>query len=114
MAFNKNLYKFQNKLFDTLRYITIILYILIVLGLSTSAPEYLEYLNSFIKIYISLFLIYRFNPFLKVKFTRLDAKISFSAGVFLLATTAVASILKNYLSEITQYVKTMKEIIKNN
>ena len=86
---------------------------MIALGLSANAPEYLDYLNSFIKIYISLFLIYRFNPFRRVRFTGLDAKISFSAGVFLLATTAIASVLKNYLSEIRQYIKIIGEMIKS-
>ena len=114
MVFNKDLHRFQNNFFDILTYITTILYIIIALGLSASAPEYLDYLNSFIKIYVSLFLIYRFNPFRRVRFTGLDAKISFSAGVFLLATTAMASVLKNYLSEIKQYIKIIREMVKNN
>ena len=114
MVFNKDLHKFQNNLFDILTYITTILYIIIALGLSASAPEYLDYLNSFIKIYVSLFLIYRFNPFRRVRFTGLDAKISFSAGVFLLATTAMASVLKNYLSELKEYINIISEMVKNN
>lgn len=114
MVFNKDLHRFQNNFFDILTYITTILYIIIALGLSASAPEYLDSLNSFIKIYVSLFLIYRFNPFRRVRFTGLDAKISFSAGVFLLATTAMASVLKNYLSEIKQYIKIIREMVKNN
>lgn len=100
-----NLYTFHNKLYDTIVIITWLLYIIIVLGLSTNAPEYLSTLNSFVKIYISLFLIYRFNPFRHVKFTELDVKISFSAGVFLLATTAINSILTNYLTELTNMVE---------
>ena len=97
MVFNKDLHSFQNKLFDTLTYITTILYIVIALGLSANAPEYLDYLNSFIKIYISLFLIYRFNPFRSVNFTTLDSKIAFSSGLFLLGTTAIDNIIQNYI-----------------
>lgn len=113
MSFAKDLHRFQNKFFDLLTYITAILYIIIALGLSANAPEYLDYLNSFVKIYISLFLIYRFNPFRRVKFTGLDAKISFSAGVFLLGTTAIASILNAYLSNVQQYLKILGQIVTN-
>jgi hypothetical protein len=45
----------------------------------------------------------RFNPFTKVKFTELDTNIAFSAGVFLLATTAINNLLHTYLSDIKQY-----------
>jgi hypothetical protein len=89
MTFNKHIHKFQHIAYDITIYITWILYFLIAFGLSASAPQYLNTLHSFIKIYISLFLIYRFNPFRKVKFTSLDAKIVFSAGLFLLGTTTL-------------------------
>lgn len=97
MEFNVNLHRFQNRMYDIVVYITWILYIIIALGLSTNAPQYLDDLQYYIKLYVSVFLIYRFNPFRRVKFTGLDAKIAFSAGVFLLATTAINSILQNYL-----------------
>lgn len=104
MAFNKDLHRFQNKAYDIVTYVTWLLYIAIALGLSAKAPQYLDDLHSFIKIYISLFLIYRFNPFRRVKFTGLDARIAFSAGLFLLGTTAIDGILKTYLSSIKEYV----------
>jgi hypothetical protein len=53
-------------------------------------------------------LIYRFNPFRRVRFTGLDAKIAFSAGVFLFATTAINNVLHNYLSELKQYIEWLK------
>ena len=104
MAFNKDIHKFQNTAFDIIVYITWILYIVIALGLSASAPQYLDTLHSFVKLYVSLFLIIRFNPFRRVKFTQLDAKIAFSAGVFLLATTAINGILQHYLSNLKQII----------
>jgi hypothetical protein len=108
MIFNKDLHRFQNRMYDIVVYITWILYIVIALGLSANAPQYLDDLQNFIKLYVSLFLIYRFNPFRRVKFTGLDAKIAFSAGVFLLATTAINSVLHNYLSELKQYIEWLK------
>lgn len=104
MYINKQLHTFQFRVFTVVIYVTWILYIVIALNLSVSAPEYLIYLQSLMKIYISLFLIYRFNPFRKVKFTELDSKIAFSSGLFLLGTTAINNILQNYILNIKQYI----------
>ena len=103
MLFDKNIIGFQSKLYYMIVCLTWLLYLVIALGLSIKAPEYLDTLQYYIKIYISIFLIIRFNPFTKVKFTELDTKIAFSAGVFLLATTAVNNLLHSYLSDIKQY-----------
>ena len=102
MAIDETLHQIQDKVFVFAIYITWILYISIALGLSINAPEYLDILQSIIKIYISLFLIYRFNLFRKVKFTELDAKIAFSAGIFLLGTTAIDGIIKKYVLNLTK------------
>jgi hypothetical protein len=104
MVFNKTIHILQNRVYDIIIYITWILYIAIALGISVNAPEYLDDLQYYIKIYVSLFLIYRFNPFRRVKFTSLDAKIAFSAGIFLLATTAINGILKSYILDIKQNI----------
>lgn len=104
MYINQQLHTFQFRVFTVVIYVTWILYIVIALNLSVNAPEYLIYLQSLMKIYISLFLIYRFNPFRKVKFTELDSKIAFSSGLFLLGTTAINNILQNYILNIKQYI----------
>jgi hypothetical protein len=100
MTNTENILGIQEKIFVIVVYVTWILYFLIAFGLSTTAPQYLKDLQYWVKIYISLFLIWRFNPLHKVKFTSLDAKIAFSAGLFLLATTAIGNILENYLEDI--------------
>ena len=104
MAFHKHIHRFQTRLFNTIIYTTYFLYIVIALGLSAKAPQYLSDLLYFTKIYVSLFLVFRFNPFREVKFTDLDRKIAFSAGTFLLATIAIDKILKNHLSELTNII----------
>lgn len=104
MAFHKYLHKFQDNAFTFILYLSWALYFSILFGLYANAPEYLDTLQSFVKIYVSLFLIYRFNPFRRVKFTALDAKIAFSSGMFLLGTTAINQILQTYLSSIQAYV----------
>ena len=104
MYIYKELNTFQLRVFTLIINVTWLLYIVIALNLSVSAPEYLSYLQSLMKIYVSLFLIYRFNPFRTVKFTELDSKIAFSAGLFLLGTTAIDNILQYYLSSIKEYI----------
>jgi len=93
-----NLYELQNHAFDTVIIFTYILYIVIALGLSATAPAYLSDLLFYTKMYVSLFLIYRFNPLRFVKFTPLDAKIAFNAGIFLLFTTAINRISVIYIN----------------
>ena len=104
MLFYKDIHSFQNKAYDIIVYITWILYFAIALELSTNAPQYLNDLQYYIKLYVSLFLIFRFNPFRRVQFTELDAKIAFSAGIFLLATTAINSVLETYLTDAKKYM----------
>jgi hypothetical protein len=103
MALSNDLHFIQDKVVTAIIIITWVLYITIALGLSKNAPEYLDDLQYYFKIYISLFLIYRFNPFRKIEFTSLDSKIAFSAGIFLLATTAINSLLLKYIDYIKHF-----------
>ena len=100
--FFKNIHNFQSKAYSIVVYLTWALYISIFLGLSANAPQYLDDLQYYVKMYVSLFLIVRFNPFRTVRFTELDGKIAFSAGVFLLATTAINTVVQSYLGRAKQ------------
>ena len=101
----------QNNMFDLFRALTWLLYFLILFGITATAPEYLDDLNYYIKIYVSLFLIYRFNPFRTVKYTELDVKITFAAGIFLLFTTTIGSLIKSYINDIKQYIVIVKHVL---
>ena len=96
----KNIYDVQNRAFDTFIMVSWTLYLGILFGVSINAPSYLDNVNNYAKIYVSLFLLYRFNMFRKVAFTDLDRKIAFSAGVFLFTTTALNQVLVKYLQPI--------------
>jgi hypothetical protein len=91
-------------MFDIITILSFILYFVIAIGISANAPEYLGTLQSYTKLYVSLFLIWRFNPFRRVRFTELDGRIAFSAGIFLLTTTAFDSIVTYYLNSIKKVV----------
>jgi len=90
----KTLHTIQEYFFTCFIYISYILLFVSSFGLSNSAPIYIEKMDYYVRIYVCLFLLWRFNPFRKVTvFTNLDKKIAFSAGLFILTTT----ILKQYL-----------------
>jgi hypothetical protein len=98
-----SIHKIQEQLFDFASIITYMLYFGMIFGFSLNAPHYLKFLNYYITIYISIFLILRFNPFRHVEFTSLDKKIVFTAGVFLFMTTIINTILINYLELFKAY-----------
>jgi len=103
-----NLYLLQKHGFSIIIYLTWFLYFAILLGLSANAPQYLDDLQYYVKMYVSLFLIVRFNPFTRVRFNELDGKIAFSAGVFLLTTTAINSFLEMYLDKLKGYIHLLR------
>jgi len=88
--FNKTLNSFQEKIFNIFIFVSYFLIVLSFFGLSNYAPKFLEGIDYYVRIYICLFLIWRFNPFRKIDtFTNLDRKIAFSAGLFIITTTAL-------------------------
>ena len=99
---NAKLHKWQETFFNIFIYLSYFLIIVSSLGLSQTAPKYLQTLDYYIRVYICLFLIWRFNPLrTHYEFTDLDRKIAFSAGAFILTTTA----LNQYLEVIINYIK---------
>ena len=97
--------KWQSKLYDYIVYIVWFLYISIIIALFMKADnnklkEYLNILEYYIKIYVSIFLVIRFRPAMflhkKIHCNYLDKKIAFSAGIFLL-TTSVLNNIYTYL-----------------
>lgn len=104
----QKLHKWQERLFDTIIFISYILITISALGLYRIEPKYIDTLDYYVRVYICLFLIWRFNPLRSYyEFTRLDRKIAFSAGVFILTTTALNKYLV-YIKEKT------KDVIANN
>jgi len=109
MDVKKKLYTFQYNLFTVFIYLSYFLIIVSAIGLSAIAPKYLSSLDYFVRIYICLFLLWRFRPYKdKYEFTDLDRRIAFSAGLFMLTTTFINSYItsaKNYASNIVNKIK---------
>ena len=102
MNTSTNAYRIQELFFTLFLATSYVLIFVSYLGFYNSAPEYLSKMNYYFNIYLCLFLLWRFNPFRKLDtFTELDRKIAFSAGVFILTTTA----LNQYIIEIQNIIK---------
>jgi len=96
------LHNLQELLFNIFIIVSYSLIILSFFDISQSAQTYLQSLDYYIRIYVCLFLMWRFNPFRSsYEFTNLDRKIAFSAGLLILTTTA----LNQYLNEIKNIIK---------
>ena len=70
-------------------------------GLSLIAPHYLNIFETYMKLYICVSLLIRFNPVRKKTLNTLDRKIGFSAGILLLSTT----ILNSYKIKIIHFME---------
>jgi hypothetical protein len=111
-AFNQ----FQETIFNIFIVISWLLILLTFMGVFNEYPEAFNYLTFYIKIYICLFLIWRFNPLrhllLKkpITFTNLDRKIAFSAGLIVLNTTVIREYLAYVKSKMTPQVKHKKQL----
>jgi hypothetical protein len=97
-------YHLQSNLFTIFIILTYISYIGIAIGVKILSPDSLNKLDYYTRIYVCLFLLYRFNPFRKIQFNELDRKIAFSAGVFLLSTTFINSFIQKYINLIISIV----------
>ena len=99
MDYSGAFHKFQETIFNIFIAISWTLVLLTTTGVFTEYPNVFDKVSFYMKIYICLFLIWRFNPlrqfFVKkpIIFTSLDRKIAFSAGLIILSTT----VIKEYL-----------------
>lgn len=97
--------EFTRKIYRTLTYSIYIIYVLLFLGIWNSAPEYLDDLNYYLKIFVSLVLLYTFNPLYNIKFDKIHKDIAFSAGILLIASTS----LKAFQNRISNTYKRVKD-----
>lgn len=100
----QDIHRFQENFFDIIVGISYILLIATSLGTSIKAKQYLDTIYYYIRIYICLFLMWRFNPLRSTyEFTNLDRKIAFYAGTFILTTTALNNYIINYQKKVKKW-----------
>jgi hypothetical protein len=91
---------YQNVFVVTL-YISYFLFALSISGIYTITPAYIINLRSFLRYYVCIFLIIRFNPFtnyrkISKEDISFDRNIAFTAGVFLLLSTSIIDSVSKY------------------
>ncbi len=86
-------------------YFSYVLYFITLIGISYINPKYLSLLQTILKYFVILFLLFKFHPFQKnVNFTNFDREIVFSSALFLLATSSLTEIVKQYFNKIKNYI----------
>lgn len=82
-------------------------YVAVVVGIINQKPDYLVVIDFWLKVFMGVFLVVRFNPFTSVKFTEFDRKVVFATGVFLLVITVVNNYLASYVEKLKTDVRTL-------
>ena len=95
----------SNTLFDWIVLGVHVGYIAVVFGILQKEPELLSLIDYWVKVFVGLFLIYRFNAYFPAKFTDFDRRVVFLAGTFMIVTT----VINVYFA---QYVKRAKKEAK--
>ena len=99
--------KYQIYFLKTITYLAYLVYFLILFGIINTKPTYLDTLQTGVQLYISIFLVIQFNPWIKrPHYDELDRKVAFSAGKFLLLTTFIGSAVKAYFTTVINKVTT--------
>lgn len=108
----------HQKLFIYGLYLSYILYFFAISGIVYYNPNYLHHLELFIKYYVAIILLIRFNPFIakeKVKVdTEFDRRVAFSAGAFLLLSLSTIDYIKSFIIKYSPIKNKITDNIKEN
>jgi len=91
----------EEQIFNILSKLSFIFLFFSYLSQNSYQPKYLDKIDYYLKLYICLSLIWRFNYFRKASFNNLDRKIAFNAGLLLLSST----FLNAYKLQMIEFVK---------
>ena len=80
--------------YNVLKIIFFILYILVILGVSASAPQYLAIIENIFMTLVAVILIYFFNPFKKTVCNDFHRHVAFSAGAAILLQLSIFRFLE--------------------
>ena len=76
-------------------------YAIVLVGLVETEPSYLTSIEYYVKVYASIFLIWRFNPYWHTRhFTEVDRRIVYSVALFVLTTSVLKHVVDQYRPQI--------------
>lgn len=88
--------EYYKRIFLSFNYLTYLLYFVVYFNIWQTAPIYLDNINFFLKIYVSLILVYFFHPFRKIKFDVFHQKLIFSAALFILSSVSLSAFIYQF------------------
>ena len=102
---NKTIYNFEYKFLGVLSWSTQIIFVLFIIGFIENKPQWFLDFNYVVKIFLGLFLIYRFNSYRKYKvtFTELDRKVCSSIGLYIVVLSFI-EYLDKYIYQARSYI----------
>ena len=97
---NQALYTLETNFLNYFGWLTNLTVLLFFLGFFQEKPTIFIEFNFVVKVFLALFLIYRFNKYRKneIVFTDLDRKVCFSAGIYILIIS-FTDYITNYINE---------------
>ena len=87
-------------LYRVLLVLLYLFYVMTFLNIGDKSPKYAEDLNNYVRIFIGSVLLVVFNPVFPLQITGFYKEIAFSAGIFLLTSTAFFSYFREKIDEI--------------
>lgn len=97
----------QNIYYKTSIIVSILL-VLSLIGVQIINPAYANLINTLVKIYVGVFLIIRFNPYiqgyLKKNQRFFDNSIAFAGGLYLIAEAITTNVLNKYKENLHQII----------
>ena len=81
-------------------------YAIVLIGFVETEPHYLADIEYYVKVYASIFLIWRFNPYHHTnKFTEVDRRIVYSVALFVLTTSVLKHVIDKYRPQIKAFIR---------
>ena len=116
---NKHLYNFQYKFLTYFSYLVKISLVLYIVGAFSSKSDIVLQINFFVKLFLGVFLVYRFSSrrIHKVQFTDLDRKIAYSAGFYIIVISFsdfLASITEKRRHHVMKFLQPYKDVFLSN
>jgi hypothetical protein len=87
-----------------------VIYFISMFGIASIDPDYTDYLNNVVQIFIAIILIIRFNPLRKLSCTANDRVLIMSSAMFLLINDSISAILRKYFQD---YIPLKSNILAN-
>jgi len=87
-----------------------VIYFVSMFGIASVNPDYTDYLNNIVQVFIAVILIIRFNPLRKLNCTPNDRVLIMSSAMFLLINDGVSSLVRRYFQD---FIPSKSNILAN-